>query len=59
MEGILLSKEKGAVKVSIIRLNYIFTISKAMILKTLFHLSSAKKQMIYQELLNQLNQLKE
>ena len=59
MEGILLSKEDGAVKEIIIKLNYIFTISKAMILKTLFHLSSAKKQMIYQELLNQLNQLKE
>ena len=55
MEGILLSKEDGAVKEIIIKLNYIFTISKSMILKTLFHLTTEKKQMIYQKLLNRLN----
>lgn len=59
IKGIFLSKEEGAVKNSIIKLNYIFTISKAMIVKTLFHLRTKKKQMIYQELFHRLNQLKE
>ncbi len=59
MNGIPLTKEEGAVKNSIIKLNYIFTISKAMIVKTLFHLSTEKKQMTYQEMLHRLNQLKE
>jgi mRNA interferase MazF len=59
MNGIPLTKEEGAVKNSIIKLNYIFTISKAMIVKTLFHLSTEKKQMVYHELLHRLHQLNE
>ena len=59
MKGIPLTKEEGAVKDSIIKLNYIFTISKAMIVKTLFHLSTEKKQMVYHELLHRLHQLNE
>ncbi len=59
MKGIPLIKEEGAVKNSIIKLNYIFTISKAMIVKTVFHLNTEKKQMVYHELLHRLNQLKE
>lgn len=59
MKGIPLTKEEGAVKNSVIKLNYIFTISKAMIVKTLFHLSTEKKQMVYQELLHRLDQLNE
>ncbi len=59
MEGIPLTKEEGSVKNSIIKLNYIFTISKAMIVKTLFHLNNEKKQMVYQALLHRLHQLKE
>ena len=39
MKGVPLKKEEGAVKDSVIKLNYIFTISKAMISKTLFHLN--------------------
>ena len=59
MEGIPLTKKEGAVKNSIIKLNYIFTISKAMIVKTLFHLNTEKKQMVYKELLHRFHQLKE
>jgi mRNA interferase MazF len=59
MKGIPLTKEEGAVKNSIIQLNYIFTISKAMIVKTLFHLSTEKKQMVYHELFHRLHQLNE
>ena len=59
MNGIPLTKEEGAVQNSIIKLNYIFTISKAMIVKTLFHLSTEKKQMVYHELLHRLHQLDE
>jgi len=57
MKGIPLSKAEGAVKDSVIKLNYIFTISKAMISKTLFHLKKEKKKMVYNELVRQLEEL--
>src|SRR4030042_409164 len=57
MKGIPLSKEEGAVKDSVIKLNYIFTVSKAMISKTLFHLKKEKKHMVFDELTNRLNEL--
>ena len=38
MKGVILTKKEGAIKDSVIKLNYIFTISKSMISKTLFHL---------------------
>ena len=59
MKGIPLSKEEGAVKDSVIKLNYIFTISKPMISKTLFHLNKKKKQMVFDELSERLSNLKE
>ncbi len=59
MKGIPLSKEEGAVKDSVIKLNYIFTISKAMISKTLFHLNKEKKHKVYEELMKLLNDLNE
>lgn len=57
MKGIPLSKEEGAVKDSVIKLNYIFTISKAMVSRILFHLSKEKKQMVFKELTNRLSEL--
>lgn len=57
MDGIPLTKEEGAVKDSIIKLNYIFTISKNMVSKVLFHLKPQKKRIIHQELLKKLNAL--
>ena len=57
MEGIPLSKKEGAVKDSIIKLNYIFTVSKSMIFKTLFHLNKEKKQLVFDELTKLLDNL--
>lgn len=57
MQGIPLTKKEGAVKDSIIKLNYIFTISKAMVSKVLFHLTTEKKRMIFKELVKKLNKL--
>lgn len=57
MKGIPLTKKEGAVKESIIKLNYIFTISKAMVSKVLFHLNSKKKHEIFKELTKRLNAL--
>ena len=57
MKGIPLSKEEGAIQDSVIKLNYIFTISAAMISKTLFHLTSKKKQVVITEIKKRLNGL--
>ena len=57
MKGIPLSKAEGAVKDSVIKLNYIFTISKVMISKTLFHLNKEKKRIVFDELTKRLNEL--
>ena len=57
MKGIPLTREEGAVKDSVIKLNYIFTISKTMISKTLFHLNKKKKSMVFDELIKRLNDL--
>lgn len=57
MKGIPLSRSEGAVKDSVIKLNYIFTISNEMVTKVLFHLSKEKKQLIFDELNKRLNQL--
>jgi mRNA interferase MazF len=57
MKGILLSKKDGAMKDSVIKLNYLFTISKLMIEKTLFHLPSEKKKLVYDGLSGKLKGL--
>jgi len=57
MKGVPLSINEGAVKDSVIKINYIFTISKAMIIKTLFHLNKDKKKMVYNELIKRLDDL--
>ena len=49
MKGIPLLKKEGALKDSVIKLNYIFTISEKMIEKKLFVLSSEKKKLIVSE----------
>ncbi|MEE8402475.1 MAG: type II toxin-antitoxin system PemK/MazF family toxin [Candidatus Hydrothermarchaeaceae archaeon] len=58
MSGIPLSKGEGAVKDSVIKLNYIFTISGSMISKTVFHLSEEKKRMVFDEMIKRLSGLK-
>ncbi len=58
MKGISLTKKEGAVKDSVIKLNYIFTVSKMMIEKVLFSLSIEKKKRVFDELVTRLNNLK-
>ncbi len=58
MKGIPLTTREGAVKDSIIKLNYIFTISEDMANKVAFQLSSDKKQLIFDELNKRLSGLK-
>ncbi len=55
MGGIALSRKEGAVKDSVIKLNYIFTISEKMVKKRLFSLTSEKKKMISSEIMKRLN----
>ena len=55
MKGIPLLKKEGAVKDSVIKLNYIFTISEKMIEKKLFVLPSEKKKVIISEFIKKLN----
>ena len=57
MKGVILTKKEGAIKDSVIKLNYIFTISKSMISKTLFHLSKEKKRTVFDELTKRLDNL--
>jgi mRNA interferase MazF len=57
MKGIHLTAKEGAVKNSVIKLNYLFTISKAMISKVLFHLNSKKKKIVFEELIKRLKVL--
>ena len=54
MKGIPLTKKEGSLKESIIKLNYIFTISEKMVKKTLFSLSKEKKALIKSELTSKL-----
>ncbi len=54
MEGIPLSRKEGAIKDSVIKLNYIFTISEKMVKKALFSLSLEKKKTIADELIKKL-----
>ena len=58
MKGIPLTKNEGAIKDSIIKLNYIFTISNEMANKVIFNLSEEKKQLIFDELNKRLSGLK-
>ena len=58
MKGIPLTKNEGAIKDSVIKLNYIFTISNEMVSKVIFHLTKEKKQLILDELCKRLDGLK-
>ena len=57
MDGVSINKEEGAIKDSVIKLNYIFTISSIMIEKRLFALSSAKKKEVFDRLIKKLEVL--
>ena len=57
MKGIPLSKKEGAIKDSVIKLNYIFSVSSDMISKVLFSLSIEKKKIVYLELIKKIELL--
>lgn len=54
MSGVPLLKTEGAVQDSVIKVNYIFTISSKMIKKKLFKLTQEKKDALMQELLKRI-----
>jgi len=58
MKGIPISKKEGAIKDSVIKLNYIFTVSEEMISRVLFPLTNEKKQAVYDGLLAKLQVLR-
>lgn len=58
MKGIPLTKNEGAIKDSVIKLNYIFTISHEMVSKVIFHLSNEKKALLFEKLTEKLDGLK-
>ncbi|MBI5389891.1 type II toxin-antitoxin system PemK/MazF family toxin [Candidatus Woesearchaeota archaeon] len=57
MKGISLTRKEGAVRESVIKLNYLFTISTMMIQKSLFHLSSEKKKLVFDGLIGKFKGL--
>lgn len=58
MKGIRITRKDGAVKDSVIKLNYIFTISEMAVKKKLFVLSKPKKIELYNSLIEKLSDLK-
>jgi len=55
MKGIVLTKKEGAIKESIIKLNYLFTISEKMVERALFLISNKKRSLIKGEFLKKLS----
>jgi mRNA interferase MazF len=55
MKGISISKEEGLPKESIIKLNYIFTISEKMIKRFLIQISKEKRELVRKEIIRKLN----
>lgn len=58
MKGIPISVKEGAAQESILKLNYILTITEEAVLKTVFHLSKEKKQLVFDEFSRRLGGLK-
>jgi mRNA interferase MazF len=54
MEGMPLTKKDGAIKDSVIKLNYIFTISDKMVKKHLFSLTAEKKNVLIDEFIKRM-----
>ncbi len=59
MEGILIPKEEGLIVDSILKLNYIFTVSSRRVKKKLTHLSDALKKEICRSLAEKIKDCKE
>ena len=54
MKGINLSVDEGAVRESIIKTNYLFTVSRSIIIRKLFKLKKEKKKTVCEELKNRI-----
>ena len=54
MDGILLTKKEGAIKESVIKPHYLFTITEKMVKKQLFSLSKEKRELLITELIKRL-----
>ena len=59
MKGVPISVKEGAAQDSIIKLNYIFTVTEAMIYKTLFRLNDNKRKIVFDALVNSIHGLTE
>lgn len=59
MRGVFISNKDGAAQDSIIKVNYLFTLSKEGIIKTVFHLGAEKRGLVYNELTKLLSHLKD
>jgi len=57
IRGIKIKKKDGAIKDSVIKLNYIFTISTSMIKKKLFSLPNNKKKEIFNKLNKKIDRI--
>jgi mRNA interferase MazF len=55
MKGIALTKEDGALQESVIKLNYIFTMSEMMAEKVLFSISKRKRREVYDDLVKKMS----
>lgn len=58
MKGIPISVKEGASQESVLKLNYIFTITSESILKTVFRLGTEKRRLVFDEFSKRLNELK-
>ena len=58
MKGVPLGKKDGMIKDSVIKLNYIFTISNDAVFRVLIRLSPEKKKEVHKELVKRLDALK-
>lgn len=58
MIGIPLTKKDGAIKDSVIKTNYIFTISEMLVKKKLFTLNKSKKGELYSDIVKHISGLK-
>ncbi|TFG18501.1 MAG: hypothetical protein EU530_09180 [Promethearchaeota archaeon] len=50
MNGISLTKSEGAIKESVIKTNYIFTVARSIIIRKLFSLNEQKKEILCNEM---------
>ena len=58
MKGIPISRSEGAIRDSVIKLNYIFTITENMVHKVSFRLNPEKRRLVFDGLTKRLGGLK-